>query len=239
MAHDLISTSMTPGMAASARRAVVDIGSNSVRLVIYEGPGRAPMQICNEKALCGLGRDLRADGKLDPTAVGYALATLRRFRRLLEEHRNPPSHVIATSAVRDAADGKAFVDAVKALGFDAIIIDGAEEARLAALGVVSYEPGATGLVGDMGGGSLELVALEKGEIAENASLPIGPLRLMQKSGGAKAQAASDVIEKSLDSLDWLKASRFKTIYSVGGAWRAIARMHMQLRSYPLSVLHHY
>lgn len=226
------------GFIRSARQAVVDIGSNSVRLVIFDGPRRAPMQICNEKALCGLGRDTLPDGRLNPAAVDYALSTLRRFRRLIEQHRNPPTRVIATSAVREAADGKAFVDAVKALGFDVAVVGGDEEAALAAMGVISYEPGAAGLVGDMGGGSLELIAVENGAVAQNVSLPIGPLRLMQQTGG-KPASALDFVNRALDGVDWLKAGRFKTIYSVGGAWRAIARIHMRLRSYPLPVLHHY
>lgn len=233
---------LTPESAQSlmrpARQAVVDIGSNSVRLVIFDGPRRAPMQICNEKALCGLGRDMSSDGRLAPAAVDYALATLRRFRRLIAEHGDPPTRVIATSAVREAADGQAFVDAVKALGFDVTVVGGGEEALLAAMGVVSYEPGATGLVGDMGGGSLELVAVEDGAVAHNLSLPIGPFRLMQLSGG-KPAGALDFVNRALDEVDWLKKDIFKIIYSVGGAWRAIARIHMRLRSYPLPVLHHY
>lgn len=223
---------------AAERQAVIDIGSNSVRLVIYDGPKRAPTQIVNEKALCGLGRDITADGKLDVAAVKYAIETLGRFRRLLEEHRDPPTRVVATSAVREASDGSAFVKAVEKLGFEVTVVDGGEEARLAALGVVSYEPGATGLVGDMGGGSLELVGLKNGRIEENVSLAIGPLRLMQQSGG-KASGAAEFIEKALDELPWLRPGRFHALYSVGGAWRAMARIHMGLRQYPLPILHHY
>jgi exopolyphosphatase/guanosine-5'-triphosphate,3'-diphosphate pyrophosphatase len=227
------------GAAGSpGRQAVVDIGSNSVRLVIYEGPARAPMPIVNEKALCGLGRDMESGGGLNAEAVDYALATLGRFRRLIEAHDDPPTRVFATAAVREARDGAAFVRRINALGFDAVILDGGEEAMLAALGVVSYEPGATGLVGDMGGGSLELVALKGGEIARAASLSIGPLRLLQQTGG-KAQAAGEIAAKALDGVPWLKPGAFDTLYSVGGAWRAIARIHMRLKGYPLSVLHHY
>lgn len=220
------------------RQAVIDIGSNSVRLVIYDGPRRAPMPICNEKALCGLGRDTGADGALNPAAVEYALATLRRFRSLIEEHGNPPTRVIATAAVREAKDGAAFVEAIGELGFAAKIIGGGEEARLAALGVVSCEPGATGLVGDMGGGSLELVALNGGEVRDSASLSIGPLRLIQACGGKIADAPM-IIDAALGAVPWIKAAGLKTLYSVGGAWRALARIHMRVRSYPLSVLHHY
>lgn len=224
--------------SGAGRQAVVDIGSNSVRLVIYEGPHRAPMPICNEKALCGLGRDPAADGMLNPAAADYALATLRRFRSLLDEHGAPPTQVIATAAVREAKDGAAFVAKIRELGFEAEIIGGGQEAQLAALGVVSCEPNASGLVGDMGGGSLELVALSEGAVQENISLSIGPLKLMQACG-ERASDAPKMIEAALQEVDWLRAGRFHTLYSVGGAWRALARIHMRIRSYPLSVLHHY
>lgn len=220
------------------RQAVIDIGSNSIRLVIYDGPRRAPAPICNEKALCGLGRDMSVDGRLHPEAAAYALATLKRFRLLLDGHGDPPTIVVATAAVREAVDGPDFVREVAKIGFKAAVIDGAEEARLSALGVVSYEPDATGLVGDMGGGSLELVAVENGVVRETSSLSIGPFRLMQKTGGAIA-AGAPFIERALDEATFLGPGRFETLYAVGGAWRAVARIHMRLRSYPLSVLHHY
>jgi len=220
------------------RRAVVDIGSNSVRLVIYDGPRRAPIPICNEKALCGLGRDMTEEGRLNSDAVADALATLARFRRLLTEHGDPPVHVIATAAVREARDGKKFVEAVRKLDFDVNIISGEEEATLAALGVVSFVPGATGIVGDMGGGSLELVVLDKDDIKERVSLPIGPLSIMHASH-ENLPDAKKLIEKQLDSVKFLKAGDYNTLYSVGGAWRAVARIHMRLKRYPLPVLHHY
>lgn len=231
-------TSSVEPRAGGGRQAVVDIGSNSIRLVIYDGPRRSPAPICNEKALCGLGRDMGADGRMNPVAVEYALSTLTRFRRLIAAHGEPPTTAIATAAVREATDGAAFVESVRALGFDIRVIDGAEEARLSALGVVSYEPDATGVVGDMGGGSLELIAVRNGFVEESVSLSIGPLRLMQQTGGKPADAAP-LIGAALESAAWAGEGRFETLYSVGGAWRAIARIHMRLKSYPLSVLHHY
>ena len=222
----------------TSKRAVVDIGSNSVRLVIYEGPARAPISICNEKALCGLGRDMDRGGRLNEIAAQDALQTLGRFAKILEAHGNPPTHVIATAAVREAKDRDAFVEAVNALGFDVRLISGVEEARLAALGVVACEPGASGLVGDMGGGSLELVSLNNGETEALGSLSLGPLKLMSIAGDDLARASKEV-DRALSELDWLQASSFKTLYTVGGAWRAVAKIHMRLRSYPLSVLHHY
>ncbi len=223
---------------AKTRQAVLDIGSNSIRLVIYDGPKRAPAPICNEKALCGLGRDMGPDGSLNPAAVEHALQTLRRFRKLVEAHGDPPAYVVATAAVREARDGARFVRAVEALGFKVGVIEGGEEARLAALGVVSYEPDATGIVGDMGGGSLELIAVDNGFVREATSLSIGPLRLMQKTDGSIVDSEK-LVAKALDGAPWVAPGRFETLYSVGGAWRAVARIHMRLKSYPLSVLHHY
>ncbi len=225
-------------MSSPARRAVVDIGSNSVRLVVYDGPPRAPIAICNEKALCGLGRDMTDDGGLNPAAVDDALATLARFRHVLDDLGRPPVMAIATAAVREARDGKKFVEAARALGFDVSIISGEEEGRLAAYGVVAVEPDASGLVGDMGGGSLELALLDKGEIAESISLPIGPFNLMRVAQ-KDPKSVLKHIEDQLETVKFLKPKNIDTLYSVGGAWRAVARIHMGLRSYPLSVLHHY
>ena len=222
----------------STKRAVVDIGSNSVRLVIFDGSRRAPASICNEKALCGLGRDMTVSGALNSGSADFALATLGRFRRLLDEHGDPPTRAIATAAVREASDGATFVKKVEAIGFNVETIDGEKEAELAALGVISYHPSAEGLVGDMGGGSLELVSVKGRKIKEKSSLSIGPLRLMQDTG-SDLKKAQDIIDRELNRLNWVTPNRFQTLYAVGGAWRAVARIHMRLRSYPLSILHGY
>lgn len=219
-------------------RAVVDIGSNSVRLVIYDGPLRAPMAICNEKALCGLGRAFTDEGDLDPGSVELALATLKRFRIILSAYGDPATHTLATSAVREAKDGRAFEEKVRALGFDIQVISGEEEAELAALGVISVEPSAKGLAGDMGGGSLELISVKNGKISDAVSLKVGPLSIMQEVGD-DAPAAQKLIEKRIGGVDFIASGKFETLYTVGGAWRSIARVHMNLRHYPLSVLHHY
>lgn len=218
--------------------AVIDIGSNSVRLVIYDGPSRAPFPICNEKALCGLGRSLGDDGTLDPEARAAALATLTRFRRILRDFGDPPVHAVATAAVREARDGNDFVRAAEEIGFEIDVITGEREAELAGLGVISFEPAAQGLVGDMGGGSLELIDVESDGAANRQSLSVGPLRLMARHGTDRKAAQKDVVQ-TLSKISWLKKSRGQTFYMVGGAWRAIAKLHMRENNHPLSVLHHY
>lgn len=196
------------------------------------------MAICNEKALCGLGRDMADDGSLNPAAVADALATLTRFRIMLRAYDDPPTQTIATAAVRDAKDGKKFVEAVRRVGYDIRVLTGAEEAEFAALGVASVEPGAKGLVGDMGGGSLELIAMNNGKFTEGVSLPIGPLSIM-RSVGSDPVAAQREIDNALKGVSFLKNTKSKTLYTVGGAWRSVAKIHMSLKHYPLSVLHHY
>lgn len=226
------------GPLSQLRRAVIDIGSNSVRLVVYDGPARSPLPICNEKALCGLGRGLGENEKLNPAAVSDAMETLTRFSQLINAYDNPPTKVIATAAVREAKDGKSFVKMVEKLGFDVTVLSGEEEAKYAALGVVSFSPDASGLVGDMGGSSLELTSLQKGTPKDRTSLSIGPFHLMQQHSNSMSKVAKH-IDKAFDDVDWLKPGKNETLYAVGGAWRAIARLHMGLRHYPLSVLHHY
>lgn len=177
-------------------------------------------------------------GALNAGAVDSALAILARFKTLLLQHGDPPTRVVATAAVREAKNGRDFVKSVERIGFAVDVITGAEEARLSGLGVVSFEPGATGLVGDMGGGSLELIRLADGAIRETVSLSIGPFRLM-KHGKGDHKAAAKEAEDALAAVSWLKSTKSPALYAVGGAWRAIARINMQLRKHPLSVLHHY
>ncbi|MEM8985982.1 MAG: Ppx/GppA family phosphatase [Pseudomonadota bacterium] len=225
-------------------RGVVDIGSNSVRLVVYTGPNRAPVPICNEKTLCALGRDLDATGAIDDEAMACAIATLRRFQAVLTAMGGAKVRAVATAAVREASNGADFVSAARTLGFDVEVLSGAEEARQAALGVLAAEPSAKGVVGDLGGGSLELIDIDgtagdlESKLGARESLSVGPLRLIGESGGDRKKAQG-IVEKRLEAVDWLTSGPARTLYVVGGAWRALARIHMASKGYPLSVLHHY
>ena len=225
-------------LPTAGRLAVIDIGSNSVRLVVYDGPRRAPFPICNEKAQCGLGRNMSPKGDLDPTAINAVLDTLARFRGLIDAYGNPPVLAVATAAVRAARNGREFVDQANKLGFQIEIIDGKREAYLAALGVISLQPDAVGIVGDMGGGSLELARVEDGRVSSTVSMPIGALALEQATRGRPGNTDKLVLE-ALRAAPWLHKSKVKTLYAVGGSWRALARLHMRLRNHPLPILHHY
>ena len=218
--------------------AIVDIGSNSVRLVVYAGSPRIPFIIFNEKVLAGLGEELALTGELTQESQARALAALRRFRILTQQMEVTDYLVVATAAVRDAANGAAFIGEVRAIGFEPIMLSGDEEARMAGQGVLSAIPDADGIVGDLGGGSLELVDVSGGEIRRTVSLPLGVLRiepLVAKGKGTLAKKVAQAVEES----GFSKAARKRPFYLVGGSWRALARIDMQLGDYPLPIIHHY
>jgi exopolyphosphatase / guanosine-5'-triphosphate,3'-diphosphate pyrophosphatase len=218
--------------------AVIDIGSNSVRLVVYDGPRRAPATVFNEKVSAGLGGSLERGGMLDPKAVNVALRGLSRFRAVTKAMGVQSVRTVATAAVRDASDGAAFMSRAAALGIDIELLSGEDEARAAGLGVVSAIPLADGIVGDLGGGSLELVRVKGGAVLDRVSLPLGVLRLpaIRAKGRRSLDAA---VKKMIAKAGWKGVERDLPLYLVGGSWRALARLHMHLTDYPLPVLHNY
>jgi exopolyphosphatase/guanosine-5'-triphosphate,3'-diphosphate pyrophosphatase len=204
--------------------AVVDIGSNSVRLIVHEAAGRAPGPFFNEKVLCGLGRSIATTGKLAADAVARALRALRRFRALIEQLGVDHVEVIATAAAREAANGPEFIaQAERILGRPITVLSGTKEAELAALGVVSGIHAADGFAGDLGGGSLELIDVRGGRLSDAATLPLGGLRLIDASGGS-LKKAREIVDAELAKVDWLEKGRGRDFYAIGGTWRALARL---------------
>ncbi|MFT4097027.1 MAG: exopolyphosphatase [Rhodoblastus sp.] len=224
---------------AGAPVAIVDIGSNSVRLVAYEGRTRAPTPIFNEKAFCGLGRGVQTTGVLNDDAMERAIAALGRFETLCRIMGVRDIQVVATAAARDARNGPDFLDrAEQAIGAPIQLLSGKREAELSAKGVISaiHEP--DGVVGDLGGGSLELIGVDGEKTGKGQTLPLGGLALLDSSGKSHKQAAK-IARDALADADALKKLPGRTFYAVGGTWRALARLHMLQRSYPLNVMHNY
>ena len=216
--------------------AAIDIGSNSVRLVLYRLEGRAIWTVFNEKVLAGLGRDLAMTGHLSVEGAAQALVALKRFAAVIDGVRPALVFVAATAAVREAADGQTFCDTVAAeTGLQIRVLSGEEEARYAALGVLAGIPDAEGVAGDLGGSSLELVRIEGGVVGRGVTLPLGPFALADDSG-FDAERLREAIGKGLKAVDGYKADTF---YAVGGAWRTLAQVHMQMHSYPLRIVHQY
>ncbi len=223
---------------ALSRLGVVDVGSNSVRLVVFDGAARSPAYFYNEKVMCGLGAGLTETGVLNPEGRIRALAALRRFAALARGMDLPPLTAIATAAVREARDGRDFcAEVARETGIDLHIIPGDEEARLSAQGVLLGWPGSYGLVCDMGGSSMELADLADGRVGRRLTSPLGPLKLREVKGG---KALDSLIRGTVADLHrQMKGETGIRLFLVGGSWRAIARIDMERRGYPLTVLHEY
>ncbi len=213
--------------------AIVDIGSNSVRLVVYSGATRAPSIVFNEKVMAGLGSGLAETGALSPKARARALAALERFRTLLEQMKVARHRVVATAAVRDASNGAEFLDEIRAIGLEPEILSGEEEGRMAGFGVLSSIPDADGIVGDLGGGSLELVDVAGGEVRRSTSLPFGTFRI----GNRDEEELDSVLGKALEESGFAHGCRGREFYMVGGSWRTLARVDMAFAGHPLPIVH--
>lgn len=223
-------------MGTGKPRAIIDIGSNSVRLVVYSGARRTPVPIFNEKVLVGLGKGVSKNGAISQQGWDSALAVLGRFKVLLRDMRIRDPKVVATAAVRDASNGTEFVGAIRRLGLDCNVISPAEEARLAGEGVLSAFLEADGIVGDLGGGSLELVEVGNRRTGAGISLPLGVLRI--HGSGAEA-AAEQSIKAALAGGSLSGRGGGRTLYLVGGSWRTLARVDMALAGFPLPIANGY
>ncbi len=219
--------------------AVVDIGSNTVRLVVYDGYRRAPVPMFNESATCGLGGDLATTGEIGADAAERALRAIARFGRLARGMGAAEPAFIATAAVREAANGGDFVREVgRRCGESVAVLSGEEEARLSAFGVISGMPRADGIMADLGGGSLELVDIRRGGIASQATLPLGILRYADRRP-SRREAMLGEVRSELASIRWLRGGEGRAFYPVGGAWRAVARLHMARADHPLHIIDGY
>src|SRR5580698_860673 len=236
-ANDLLRAGSSPRQARlRGPVAIVDIGSNSVRLVIYENQNRNAATWQNEKAICGIGREMVTTGRLHAEGCAAALEALARFRMIADGLHVESREAVATAAARDAANGAEFVArAESAWGSPIRVLAGEDEARIAAEGVVAGIPEASGLAADLGGGSLDMVTVKGGRTGEAWTLPFGPLRLIDQAKG-DPDKARDIVDKRLKNISGLSAP---ALYAVGGIWRSFARVDMEEHHYPLHVLQQY
>ncbi|MEO1139335.1 MAG: Ppx/GppA family phosphatase [Pseudomonadota bacterium] len=227
-----------PSAKALSRVGVVDVGSNSVRMVVFDGAARSPAYFYNEKIMCGLGAGMSETGRLNPQGRDRALAAMKRFQKLGESMGTGPLTAVATAAVREAEDGDEFrAEVERDTGIRLWIIDGQEEARLSAQGVLLGWPGSYGLVCDIGGSSMELAEINGGEVGKRLTSTLGPLRLRDMKGGKKARKVH--IRNTLAMMRDEMGEQKNRLFLVGGSWRAIAKIDMERRGYPLRVLHEY
>jgi len=223
--------------------AVVDIGSNSVRLVIFEGLTRSPTQLHNESVICRLGSEVARTGRMKDENVALALDTLRRFSALVRHMGIKIFYPFATAAVRIAENGEDFIAAAERIcGTRIEVLSEVREAELTANGILSGFINADGLAGDIGGRSLELADIRKGSIELDqprpASLSLGHL-YMYETYGDDFDGAKRATDNALADVPWLDTGAGRPFYAIGGEWRAIARLHMVKTRYPLRIFHGY
>jgi exopolyphosphatase/guanosine-5'-triphosphate,3'-diphosphate pyrophosphatase len=219
---------------------VIDIGSNSVRLVVYERLARSPTPLFNEKTLAGLGAGVAETGRIAADAAEKTRAALRRFAALSRQMRVVELNVVATAAIREAKNGTEFMAEVERIcGVPIRILSGAEEARMSALGVVAGFRAPDGVAGDLGGGSLELTGVAARTVGPHGeTLPLGGLRLQTDAKGS-IKTAREIARKALEKSSVAKELSGRTFYAIGGTWRSLARLHMHDSGYPLHVMHEY
>lgn len=223
-------------MAAPRRSGVIDLGSNSVRLAVFDHRGRAPHEVFNERVQCGLGRDLAVTGRLNEAGAARALACLPRFAAIAGKMGVEDLVTLATAATREAVDGPEFLNQIRQrLSLTVRQLSAVDEAQLSALGVIAGIPEAEGLMGDLGGGSLEVAQVTGAEVGRKATLPLGVLRFAT----VKPSDWSAYIDARLSELDWLSTVHGCAFYPVGGAWRAVARAHIEYSNHPLHTIQQY
>ncbi|HEX7872957.1 MAG TPA: Ppx/GppA family phosphatase [Sphingobium sp.] len=220
------------------RVAIIDIGSNSVRLVVYDGPRRIPFTLFNEKVMAGLGAEIGTTGRIGDAAMERGLRALARFQRLCLDMEVDDVRCVATAAVREASNGQDFVTRCRDIGLEVRILSGEEEGYASAAGLFSGMPDADGIMGDLGGGSLELVRVQHGKVLQSISMPLGVLRVREIRARGKGHLAKTLLSM-LAAAGWREETRGLPFYMVGGSWRALARLDMHLRAYPLPIFHHY
>ena len=229
---------VVPGMHRPAYEALIDLGSNTIRFVVYDRASPLHAPLINERAAPRLALDRDAAGNLAAERIAQALSALKRFARYWEGVQRPPLRILVTAATRDAPNAGELLGPLKTIfGHQAVeVISGAREAELAASGVMASIPNAAGIVADQGGGSLQLARCRKGRIKERFSAPLGLLALTQ-AGGQDVRAVKALVNPHLKPLTWLSPA--PTLYLVGGGWRALARSLMEKSGYPLALIHHY
>jgi exopolyphosphatase/guanosine-5'-triphosphate,3'-diphosphate pyrophosphatase len=237
---------------------VLDIGSNSIRFVIYDIYGSHFTPVYNEKVLAGLGRGLKETGRLSEDGKRITLDNLTRFQAIAEarglfETGNGGIRIAATAAMRVAKDAADFIADIHAkTGLDVVPISGLEEARLSALGLLAGNPLAKGIALDLGGASLEIIQLTEAGPGPRVSLPLGPFefigadlrgadyRALRPDLEARLDDASLLSDLSDDLAAVLRGDRpVETLHLIGGAWRNLATIHMGRSDYPLRTLQSY
>ena len=228
------------------RVAIIDIGSNTANLAVYDHDGAGLLTPLAERATpFGLLRQLGSDGTLPSATIAATLALLRGFVRKAANLKVERVEVIATSALRDAPNREALIGrAEREFGVRIRVLDGPEEGRCAAIAALHSLPVHDGFVVDMGGGSLQIAEVRERRFVRAASLPLGALRLALHYGGpdpldpARVTALRREVRSRLAEVPWFTHGD-GVLVGLGGTIRSLARMDRRTRDWPVPHVHGY
>ncbi|NDJ52401.1 MAG: Ppx/GppA family phosphatase [Chloroflexi bacterium] len=230
----------------SRRTAIIDLGSNTTRLIVMKGIGGYIYQLSDEvREVVRLRKGMTSEG-LSPEAIERALLTLRLFKRFCEATRVDTVIATATSAVRDAPNGPAFIDQVyQEIGLGLRILDGEQEAYYEMIGALNEVPLQDGYIMGIGGGSMQISQVQSRRMKACTSLPIGTIALTERfvqGDPIKKRELRDLqngIDQQLDQISWLKPNGPGVLVGTGGTIRNLAKIAIAQLDYPLNTLHGY
>lgn len=220
------------------RTAIIDIGSNSVRMVIFEKTSRFAFYLLHEtKSRVRISEGAyRHDGNLQPTAIERAVRALEDFLGIADAYGVRKLLCVATSAVRDAPNKSLFLQrARQELGLKIKVIDGEKEAYLGGVSCANLLPLMQAVTIDIGGGSTECACIDHGRIERSASIDLGTVRLKELFLDQNDRSGAEAFIDSL--LAKLPASKVETVIGVGGTFRALAQIILKKQLHPIKKLH--
>jgi exopolyphosphatase/guanosine-5'-triphosphate,3'-diphosphate pyrophosphatase len=220
------------------RTAIIDIGSNSVRMVIFEKTSRFAFHLLHEaKSRVRISEDAYLhDGNLQEPAMERAASALRDFLAIADSYRVRKTLCVATSAVRDAPNKNRFLNRMKKeFGLTVKVINGEKEAYLGGIASANLLPRIDGVTIDIGGGSTECAYLENGSVIRNHSLNLGTVRLKELFfDHGDISGATTYVDAALDGLPASSQA-----IGIGGTFRALARTLLKKSGHPLQKMHGY
>lgn len=223
---------------------IIDMGSNSVRLVLVQISKNSYRIIDDVKQSVRLGKDILPNGNLHPIRMQKALEALRFFKNLCDGVHVDKTIVVATEAVRKASNRKEFLDLVKqTTGLNVHVLKGTQEAFYDYFSVVNSLDLSEALIMDIGGSSMELIWMKDKRIHKMISLPLGAISLSEQLEEAKGnvyekeKTVTHQLIKAYHEVEWLPHDL--TLIGIGGSFRNIAKIDKKKRAYPLEVSHNY
>jgi len=221
------------------RIGIIDIGSNSIRLVVFDGPKRSPLYLYNEKVFYRLGQKSVGGQNFTDKILAEVTNIVDRFVTISRNMKAVKIIAFGTSALREANNSTDLIRLVlDRTGINVEIISGETEAEYAAKGILLGFPNSFGVICDLGGNSVEFGTILEGKVINCKTALLGPLALNKLFRINKD--AKNHMKTIIGSLNIIQQNDLrKKLFLIGGSWRAIAKFHMELTGYPLKIIQGY